>query len=147
MTPEEIVEQVEKDLGHEERPDVVLLRRTIEAIERNIGEMDFDPEGFYSEGGNLSTLHVSFNVPDHVRDVEDMWDKYFEPAARQFVAMLGAGGYNICRVMGIQDNDLTAREGRLQLYRSGEKISLYMNHKHHLDHTQVLITILVGVKN
>jgi len=155
--------QQSEELKNQQRPDEILLSRAIVMLEDNIGEVNFEDviqrEGneIVVDGKNVELYELEANIKifdkdrqtneDGSPDLDHMFETYFEPVAKGFRDMMEQAGYNVCRPIGIQDNDLTVREGILQLCLAGDKISLYMCHKYHAasdPYTDLYFRILVG---
>ena len=138
----------------QERPDEILLQRTIESLEANIG--DFDMEDVICQDGGvavidgkevkLTTLEVGLAISeeDSKQGVDHMFPLYFEPTACALRDLIEDQGYNVCRPLGITNPNLIATKGLIQLCKRGEKTSLYMAHKFRDGQTTVTLKMLVG---
>lgn len=161
---EEIAAAIDEKLQSQgPRPDEILLSRVIQMLENNIGEVQFE-DLITRDGATIIVgdkpvlmfeLEARMQIADKDRpyddegqlDMDAFFTKFFEPVALGFKNMIEDEGYNVCRPIGILDNDLTARQGILQLCLAGEKTSIYMCHKYHdtdAAYTDLLFKILVG---
>jgi len=163
VQPQDMQEVVDANFQQEERPDQALLRQTVEKIEAEVGEFDFDDvqcvDGEVIQVGDsnvtLDNMYVTLKILDKGRgDGSELFKLFFVPAALTFIRMIKEGGFNVCRPIGITNPNLTAENGTLQLCHAGDKISVRMQHKYHQAsdsvpeaYTQVTLETLMGVSS
>lgn len=136
------------------RPDQLLLDRVVTLIEGKVDvKLIFEMARtgpFHSSQGSVELYPIEhkFSLSDEKskEGVEVMWEEFFKPAAEFLARQIIDGGFNVCFPSQIENPNLTAETGALQVFRFGNKVSVYMVHEHCAanSHTTVKLKILVG---
>lgn len=136
------------------RPDQILLDRVVEVIEDQVETkliFEMAKSGpFQSSQGQfeLYPIDKKFIIKDEEaqQGTDFMWENCFKPAAEHIAQQIKDGGFNVCFPSQIENPNLTAETGALQVFRYGNKVSVYMVHEHCAanNSTTVKLKVLVG---
>ncbi len=151
---EEMQKMMERSRANPEnlKPDQILLDRVIDLIEDRVDvELLFEQAevgSFESSIGEivLYPIETTFVVRDETsfQGIDAMWDEHFKEAAEYLSQQIIDGEFNLCCPSVIKNPSLTAETGTIQLFRWGQKVSVYMTHQYDTDHTTVTLMVLVG---